>query len=74
MKEESKRWIKAGSIPSNDPNAKVLCPKCQRNNLIVEDIRCESEPEMLERYLKFTKCGSYNILRLRRPIGGGVED
>ena len=68
MKQETEKWIKAGSILAVDPKEKVLCPVCQKENLEVEDIRSDTNPDMLERYLFCSACGAKNILRLRRPL------
>lgn len=68
MKEESQRWLKAGSLISRDPKSIVKCPKCQKVNLDVEDIRADSNPELIERYMRCSSCGAWNVLRIRRPI------
>ncbi len=68
MKEETQRWVKAGELISNDPQSMVKCPKCRKENLEVEDIRADSEPELLERYMKCPSCGAWNVMRLCRLI------
>jgi len=67
MKKDTEKWIKAGSILAKDPTEKVLCPVCQKKNLEVEDIRSETNPDMVERYLFCFACGAKNVLRLNRP-------
>jgi uncharacterized C2H2 Zn-finger protein len=68
MNEETQRWVKAGSLISEDPKGLVKCPKCQKEYLEVQDIRDRSDPELLERYMKCPLCGAWNVLRLRRPV------
>lgn len=67
MNEETQRWINAGTILARNPESKVKCPYCQKKNLKVQDVGSESDPELLERYMRCSACGSWNVLRLRRP-------
>jgi predicted RNA-binding Zn-ribbon protein involved in translation (DUF1610 family) len=69
---KSEKWIKAGIVLGNDLNAKVKCPECEQVYLRVEDVRNDSNPNELERILLCLSCGSYNILRLKRPYPGGT--
>jgi hypothetical protein len=66
MKTESYRWIEAGKILSENPVAKVLCPKNQDAELVVKDESPPDQPELVERHMQCPKCGAYNSIRLRR--------
>lgn len=68
MSIETERWINAGKFLADDPHAQVLCPKCEDALLEVQDVRNPRNPDELERILKCPRCGTTNILRLRRPL------
>lgn len=63
---KTQKWIEAGKIIAQNPNAKVLCPECGKNNLEVQDIRNENNSSELERIMECPVCKARNILRLRR--------
>jgi hypothetical protein len=67
MKPESSRWIEAGKILSENPNAKVLCPKNLDAELVVTDESPKGHPEIVERHMRCPKCGAYNAIRLHQP-------
>jgi DNA-directed RNA polymerase subunit M/transcription elongation factor TFIIS len=67
MTAETTQWVEAGKLLAEDPNARVLCPKCDDSTLEVEDVRNPNAPEELERIMRCAKCGAMNALRLRRP-------
>lgn len=67
MGTEATRWIDAGTRLAKDPSAQVLCPRCARDYLLVEDERNPSDNEELERIMRCKNCGAMNVLRLRRP-------
>jgi DNA-directed RNA polymerase subunit RPC12/RpoP len=71
MKEETQRWIKAGTLIANNPECLVKCPECQKEFLEIEDIRADNNPELLERHMKCPSCGARNVLRLRRSVKEG---
>ena len=66
MKAESARWIEAGKILSQNPEAKVPCPKNQDADLIVIDESPREHPQLVERHMRCPKCGAYNAIRFRR--------
>jgi hypothetical protein len=66
MKTESYRWIEAGKILSENPKAKVLCPKNQDADLVVTDESPHDHPETVERHMRCPKCGAYNSILLRQ--------
>lgn len=63
---ESKRWIAAGKLLADNPNAQLRCPRCEFSTLEVENVINPDNPEELERILRCAKCGAKNALRLRR--------
>lgn len=68
MSSSTLEWIAAGKILSNNPEDKVICPECKKDYLKVQDVKNDSNPNELERYIFCQSCGSKNILRLRRTI------
>jgi hypothetical protein len=66
-KEIAGRWIDAGKAIAVDPNAKILCPVCQKIFLQVTDVRNEKNRSELERHMVCKECGAYNALRMIRP-------
>jgi phage FluMu protein Com len=69
MDGETQRWIEAGKAIAADPNARVKCPRCEDDLLVVQDVSNPRAPDELERIMKCPKCGAMNVLRLRRPSG-----
>lgn len=65
--EITNRWIEAGKNIAIDPNAKVLCPVCQKVFLQVTDVRNSTNTSEVERHMVCNECGAYNALRLYRP-------
>ena len=68
VKEERQRWLDAGITLGNDPKSIVKCPKCQQANLEVLDVRPESDPEWLDRYMSCPACGAWIVLSGSRPV------
>jgi hypothetical protein len=66
MKTEIQRWIEAGKILSQNPRAKVLCPKNQDAELVVTDQSPLDDSTLVERHMRCPNCGAYNSIRLRR--------
>ncbi|MDB4956214.1 MAG: hypothetical protein JWO36_3783 [Myxococcales bacterium] len=66
MKSESQKWIDAAIVLGRDPTAKVRCPVCDDAELVVRDIYPTPEADVFERYLECPKCGSRNIMRMKR--------
>jgi ssDNA-binding Zn-finger/Zn-ribbon topoisomerase 1 len=62
MKDETKRWVEAGTTLGKHPGVPVKCPVCQQGNLEVQD-------QMLgggkfERHMRCPRCGAYNSMRM----------
>jgi|HubBroStandDraft_6_1064221.scaffolds.fasta_scaffold4881560_2 hypothetical protein len=53
MKETTKRWIAAGTLLATDPDAKVRCPECEREYLVVMDVPIEGSNDS---ELPFMEC------------------
>lgn len=67
MNKESREWIEAARILSEDPSAKVLCPNCEKDYLRVKDVAYPEDPGLFDRYLTCLHCGAGEVLsRLRR--------
>ena len=64
--EITKRWIEAGKNIAVNPNAKVLCPVCQKAYLEVKDIKNANNPSEIERHMICPECGAHNALKLTR--------
>jgi len=62
MSQITSRWIEAGKAIATDPDAKVLCPVCQKTFLEVMDVRNEKKPSELERHMICKECGASNSL------------
>ena len=60
--EITNRWIEAGKVIATNPDAKVLCPACQKEFLQVIDVRDEKNIFVLERHMICKECGAYNSL------------
>ena len=61
------KWLEAATTLSQDPTARVPCPNCGEDFLLVRDLPYEAEPTMFARYLRCPRCGSEEIIdRLRR--------
>lgn len=69
MKDESFRWIEAGKILAENPNARVVCPEKQDAELVVTDASPQNNPEIIERYMRCPKCGASNSLLIRKKDG-----
>lgn len=65
MKAETSRWIEAGKILADRPEARVLCPKNQDDYLVVTDASPPGDSTVIERHMRCPKCGAYNAMRLR---------
>jgi len=63
---KTQKWIEAGKLIAENPDAKILCPECKRDNLEVKDIKNEDNIAELERIMYCPKCGAGNILRLKQ--------
>lgn len=63
--EITKRWIEAGKILAADPAAKVRCPACDDDFLVVTDIPIEGTAKF-ERLLSCPRCHSKNVLLMNK--------
>lgn len=63
MKEPAitRKWIEAGKILGTDPEAKVPCPVCNHEFLVVSDVPI-SGSRKFERVLSCPNCGAKNVL------------
>lgn len=62
----AERWIEAGIVLADDPDAKVMCPVCANDFLRVEDVE-HPDGTLFDRYLRCETCGAEEVLvRLRR--------
>jgi hypothetical protein len=52
------KWLEAARILGEDPNQKVLCPKCELGYLLIEDVTVESEKKCV-RHLSCPNCNEY---------------
>jgi len=66
MKAESKKWLDAAILLGRDPTAKVRCPVCEHEYLMVRDVYPEPDSDLFERYLECPNCKSRNIMRMKR--------
>jgi len=66
MKAESKIWLDAAIVLGRDPTAKVRCPVCEHEYLMVRDVYPEPDSDLFERYLECPNCRSRNIMRMKR--------
>lgn len=66
MKNVTSKWIEAGRLLSENPDAKVTCPNCERAILEVHDILFEQDPTVFERYMTCHACGARNVLRIKK--------
>jgi predicted RNA-binding Zn-ribbon protein involved in translation (DUF1610 family) len=56
-----KAWIAAGIALGTDPKALVVCPVCENENIIVQDIP-DKNSSQFERIMSCPNCGARNIL------------
>jgi hypothetical protein len=59
--EITKAWIAAGKILGNDPKALVLCPVCETEYLVIQDVP-DINSNKFERIMSCPNCGARNIL------------
>ncbi|WP_182418472.1 hypothetical protein [Bartonella sp. HY038] len=62
----SNRWIQAGIVISQNKDAMVLCPKCQKQNLKVWDVKSNFNSNDIERHMICENCQAYNALRIKK--------
>ena len=65
MSNETQLWIEAGKTLAADPDAKVRCPRCGGDHLLVQDV--PAGPTKIERHLRCPSCGAYNAILMKRP-------
>ena len=58
------RGLKASIILGQDPQAKVLCPVCQKVFLKVTDIKSSADPSHIERVIYCSACGARSYIRM----------
>ena len=63
----SETWVEAAERLGVDPSEKISCPSCGEGILQVRDVPWDKDPTYFERYLYCEKCGSQNVMRIRRP-------
>lgn len=68
MKSSTKRWLEAGYILQNDPNAIITCPECNVGKLIVKDEPIDNSSTRIDRYLICDTCGKWNVITMQKPI------
>jgi hypothetical protein len=73
MKEETRKWIAAGSVLGKDANAAVRCPVCEAGMLQVKDEPITGRPGTTDRYLICPYCGSWNVLTLTAADAGSAS-
>ena len=66
VSDEWKRWVDAASRLSEDPTAKVRCPRNGDEFLTVRDVPNPANPTQVERYLRCPGCGATNVVRAPR--------
>ncbi len=59
-----RRWIEAGKILAEDPDASVMCPENLCAPLDVIDSPHPAGLAELERHMRCPKCGAYNAMLL----------
>ncbi|OOV17660.1 hypothetical protein [Flavobacterium sp. LM4] len=67
--EERKKWLDAVEKFRIDINTIVICPHCEKGNLIVNDVAFD-ESEINkggERFIECLTCGKFEIVLYRRP-------
>ncbi len=64
MKDETRRWVEAGTVLAKDPKVIVMCPVCQKAPLEVLDQ--ELGDKKAERHMRCPLCGAYNCMLLDR--------
>ena len=66
MTAQGREWVSAGITLAADPAAKVRCPECHKEFLVVQDVATEARPDKFERYLRCPACGKYNVLLMSK--------
>lgn len=66
MTAQGREWVSAGIALAADPAAKVGCPECHKEFLVVQDVAAEARPDKFERYLRCPGCGKYNVLLMSK--------
>ncbi|WP_343615947.1 hypothetical protein [Flavobacterium sp.] len=67
--EERKKWLNAVEKFRIDINAIIICPNCEKGNLIARDIAFD-ENEVYkggERFIECLICGKFEIVLYRKP-------
>ncbi len=59
LSEESKGWIEAAKILAEDPDKKIICPKCNVGYLFTKDVLWE-DGKKCDRYFICSYCNAYN--------------
>jgi hypothetical protein len=62
MKGVDRRWVEAGVILAENPDAYVECPVCTESTLEVEDIPNPKDPKLFDRHIRCSNCGAEQIL------------
>jgi hypothetical protein len=63
--EITKKWIAAGKILAANPMARIRCPVCDREDLVVMDVPIEATVKF-ERIMECPNCSARNILLINR--------
>lgn len=74
MSTEVERWVEAGKVLAVNPSAPVSCPRCQKAQLVVDDVAMPGSGGIIERHLRCPRCQAYNALRLSRPPANEAGD
>jgi uncharacterized Zn finger protein len=60
INKENEKWIEAARIICCNSSEKILCPRCGKAFLIVEDVRAGLSK--FERIMRCKNCGAYNAI------------
>jgi transposase-like protein len=66
MNETTLKWIEAAKTLASDPLARVKCPRCEQDYLVVFDVAEKTRGAMIERYLVCPNCKASNVMRMER--------
>ena len=60
MNEKLKRWLDALKEFEINPNAKIICPECNKGILILKDEPIKNTNK-IDRYIICDSCGKWNV-------------
>lgn len=62
MRETSQLWIEAAIVLAHDTTARIPCPECAAEFLVVLDAPRPNEIGYVNRYLQCTSCQAFQVL------------